>query len=90
MKYTNIFGIVTLCTINCMSIGKVGYLVPLENDLRLHSDKIAAETCELQGEVDLITILNKRLSIQGTSDLSNVNLEYQTKGCLVFYEIEEK
>jgi len=31
MKYTNIFGIVTLCTINCMSIGKIGYLVPLEN-----------------------------------------------------------
>lgn len=90
MKQNVLTSIVVLFLFNCVSLGRVGYIVPDVDDLNKPTAKKAAETCDLLGVVTVIDKLNAELTIQDSSDLRNVNLTYRTKGCLTFNYLTEK
>ncbi|MDF3819790.1 hypothetical protein P3G55_07770 [Leptospira sp. 96542] len=82
-------GLVILLLSNCLTLGKVGYIVPDTNDDKKPGLIKKVQTCELLGTSAFIDALNVELKTQKISELRNVNLGYHTKGCITFLELSE-
>lgn len=65
--------LVTFYFINCVSLGKVGYLVPAENDTKEVSDEVVGQKCGTI-VINIFDDVNKNLEAQGQASISQKNV----------------
>ncbi len=68
-----VISLVTLYFINCVSLGKVGYLVPAENDTKEVSDEVAGQKCGTL-VINIFDDVNRDLESQGQAATSQKNV----------------
>ncbi len=72
--------LILIGSLGCFTIGKVGYIVPAQNDSAKLSEEIVGESCAFV-VTNILNDLNADLVKKGKADLSNIGLGITSSNC---------
>jgi len=78
--------IITLC--NCFTFGKVGYLVPANDDSQKMSDEIVAENCDFV-VTSVLDDTNSKVRRKGLSEVSDVGIQFTGTNCVQIKKLQK-
>ncbi|TGL29710.1 hypothetical protein EHQ52_17175 [Leptospira koniambonensis] len=80
MKRILILSTALVLMTGCFTIGRVGYVVPAQNDSAELSEEIIGEDCPFV-VTNVLNDLNKNIESKGKGDLSKVGLKFTAGNC---------
>lgn len=88
MKFKLIFLLFVVTTFNCFTFGKVGYLVPANDDSQKMSDEIVAENCDFV-VTSVLDDTNSKVRRKGLSEVSDVGIQFTGTNCVQIKKLQK-